>query len=229
MPLELKVPEVGESITEVQIGKWHKAVGERVEKDEPIVELESDKATVDLPAPVAGTLSQMVKKQGDQAAVGEVIGYLAAAEEAGDGTKTQEPAPKSKAPAQPPATPEPQVAVEKKRGETAIGPVQPAAGSGPKTSPRGDGATPFIMPAARRALAKHGLSADQVQATGPGGRMLQEDVERAAAREAKTVGQRAPSPASPARPSSLTAPRVERQAPRRRTAEEEREDEFVPM
>jgi 2-oxoglutarate dehydrogenase E2 component (dihydrolipoamide succinyltransferase) len=60
--------------------------------------------------------------------------------------------------------------------------------------------------------------------------MLQEDVERAAAREAKTAGQRAPSPAPPpARPSSLTAPRVERQAPRRRTAHEEREDEFVPM
>ncbi len=234
MPLELKVPEVGESITEVQIGKWHKNVGERLEKDEPVVELESDKATVDLPAPAAGTLSQMLKKQGDQAAVGEVIGYLAAAEEAGGGTKTQQPAPpQSAAPKRSPATGEPEVAVEKKRGETAIGPVRPAAGSGPKTSSsRSDGAAPFIMPAARRALAKHGLSADQVKATGPGGRMLQEDVERtaAAAREAKTVGQRAPSPAPPpAKSSSLTAPRVERQVPRRRAAEEEREDEFVPM
>ncbi len=47
--LELKVPSVGESITEVQIGKWHKSVGEQVEKDENVVELESDKATVDLP------------------------------------------------------------------------------------------------------------------------------------------------------------------------------------
>lgn len=233
MPLELKVPEVGESIKEVQIGKWHKAVGEHVEKDEPVVEIESDKATVDLPAPAAGTLSQMVKKQGDQAAVGEVIGYLAAADETDGGTKTQEPAStESTAPKQKASTTEPQVAVEKKRGETAIGPVQPAAGSGQKTSsPRGDGAAPFIMPAARRALAKHGLSADQVNATGPGGRMLQEDVERAAAaREAKTAGQRAPSPAPPpAKSSSLSAPRVERQPPRRRTAEEEREDEFVPM
>src|SRR5260221_11722413 len=80
--LELKVPEVGESITEVQIGKWHKGVGERVEKDDPVVELESDKATVDLPAPGAGTVSKVLKQAGQTAAVGEVIGYLAAPNEA---------------------------------------------------------------------------------------------------------------------------------------------------
>ncbi len=51
MPIELRVPEIGESITEVTVGKWHKGVGEHVEKDEGVVELESDKATVDLPAP----------------------------------------------------------------------------------------------------------------------------------------------------------------------------------
>ena len=74
--LELKVPSVGESITEVQIGKWHKSVGQAVEKDENVVELESDKATVDLPAPATGTIAKMLKQSGETAAVGEVIGYV---------------------------------------------------------------------------------------------------------------------------------------------------------
>ncbi len=74
--LELKVPSVGESITEVQVGKWHKSIGQRVEKDENVVELESDKATVDLPAPATGAISKILKQSGQTAAVGEVIGYV---------------------------------------------------------------------------------------------------------------------------------------------------------
>jgi len=60
MPIELKVPEVGESITEVMIGTWKKREGEAVAVDDPIVEIESDKATVELPAPVAGTVSRVL-------------------------------------------------------------------------------------------------------------------------------------------------------------------------
>src|SRR5215475_5837997 len=76
MPVELKVPEVGESITEVQIARWYKQVGDRAAKDENLVEIESDKATVDLPAPISGTLTQILKQPGDKALVGEVIGYM---------------------------------------------------------------------------------------------------------------------------------------------------------
>ena len=61
MPIELKVPEVGESITEVQIGTWKKREGEGVAMDDSIVEIESDKATVDLPAPAAGTVTKILK------------------------------------------------------------------------------------------------------------------------------------------------------------------------
>src|SRR5215475_12299195 len=78
MSIELKVPEVGESITEVQIAQWRKQVGERAEKDENLVEIESDKATVELPAPVTGTITQILKQPGQRAQVGEVIGYMAA-------------------------------------------------------------------------------------------------------------------------------------------------------
>ena len=68
---ELKVPTVGESITEVQIGKWLKSEGQRIGKDENLVEIESDKATVDLPAPMAGVVTQVLHGQGDVVAVGD--------------------------------------------------------------------------------------------------------------------------------------------------------------
>src|SRR2546423_3198359 len=76
MPIELKIPQVGESITEVEIGAWLKRQGEVVQKDEPVVTLESEKATVELPAPESGTVAQILKQQGEVAKVGEVIGYL---------------------------------------------------------------------------------------------------------------------------------------------------------
>ena len=76
MALELKVPEVGESITEVEIGDWLKKPGEAVQKDEPVVTLESEKATVELPAPEAGTITKVLKQKGEVAKVGEVIAYL---------------------------------------------------------------------------------------------------------------------------------------------------------
>src|SRR6185312_11048576 len=76
MAIELKVPEIGESITEVEIGGWLKKSGEAVKKDEPLVTLESEKATVELPSPDAGTIGKVLKQKGDTAKVGEVIAYL---------------------------------------------------------------------------------------------------------------------------------------------------------
>jgi 2-oxoglutarate dehydrogenase E2 component (dihydrolipoamide succinyltransferase) len=76
MAIELKVPEIGESITEVEIGDWLKKQGDDIRKDEPVVTLESEKATVELPSPSAGTLSKVLKQPGEVARVGEVIAYL---------------------------------------------------------------------------------------------------------------------------------------------------------
>src|SRR5205085_8774272 len=89
MPVELKVPSVGESISQVEIGEWLKAKGEFVAKDETIVTLESEKATVELPAPISGVISDVVKKKGDTAAVGEVIAFIE-----NDGQPTPAPAKK---------------------------------------------------------------------------------------------------------------------------------------
>jgi 2-oxoglutarate dehydrogenase E2 component (dihydrolipoamide succinyltransferase) len=76
MPVELKVPQIGESITEVQIAAWRKKVGEFVQRDEPVVEIESDKATVELPAPVSGTVTQILVQDGEASKVGAVVGYM---------------------------------------------------------------------------------------------------------------------------------------------------------
>jgi len=139
MAIELKVPAVGESITEVEIGDWLKGKGDSVQKDEPVVTLESEKATVELPAPISGTISDVLKKKGDTAAIGEVIAYI---EKDGKGKAPEKPA-------------EPKEMPAKK-------PEQPGR----------------VMPAAERVLAEQRLRAEEVQPTGPGGRMLKEDVLR---------------------------------------------------
>jgi 2-oxoglutarate dehydrogenase E2 component (dihydrolipoamide succinyltransferase) len=88
MSIELKVPEIGESITEVEIGDWLKKPGEPVKKDEPLVTLESEKATVELPSPGAGTIGKVLKQKGEVAKVGEVIAHLE--EQKSDGEKRTE-------------------------------------------------------------------------------------------------------------------------------------------
>jgi len=78
MPVELKVPPVGESISEVQIGDWLKNIGDAVTLDQPVVSLESDKATVEVTAPQAGVITEIRKKKGETAVIGEVIGMMEA-------------------------------------------------------------------------------------------------------------------------------------------------------
>jgi len=186
MSVDLKVPSVGESITEVFIGEWLKKEGEPVEKDEAVVEVETDKATLEVPASVSGVLSQVLKQEGDSAAVGEVIARIE------EGAAAAEGAPSGKASAK--------HGGEAAGGEAAGGEAAgqaagsgrtPAAGraaasaAGAEAQPRrggdgraGEGGEPAVMPAAQRLLDEHGLRAAQVPASGPGGRLLKEDVQR---------------------------------------------------
>jgi 2-oxoglutarate dehydrogenase E2 component (dihydrolipoamide succinyltransferase) len=157
MAIELKVPPVGESVTEVQIGEWLKGEGQRVKRDEIIVKIETDKVTVDLPAPVAGIVTQVVRKQGQTAAVGDVIALL---EES-----AEEVAPAPAATAAPPATP------------SSSPPSDPSDGAAKRDSMPPQGFA-RVMPSARRALKERGLRQDEVEPSGPGGRLLREDVLR---------------------------------------------------
>jgi 2-oxoglutarate dehydrogenase E2 component (dihydrolipoamide succinyltransferase) len=87
MATPLKIPEVGESITEVEIGQWLKSEGDHVDRDEAVVVLESEKANVELPAPVSGTLVRVLKKTGETAKVGDAIAEI----EEGAAKAAQEP------------------------------------------------------------------------------------------------------------------------------------------
>ena len=176
MPVDLKVPSVGESITEVFIGSWLKREGEAVEKDEPLVEVETDKATLEVPASVSGVLSEVLKQEGDSAEVGEIIARIeegaAPAEGAGDGKAAQ---PQDEEPAQAP-------------GGASTPPSEPAPAAGAEG--------PVVMPAAQRLLDEHDLSAGDVPASGPGGRLLKEDVQRFVAKRERKAAEpgRAPAP-----------------------------------
>jgi 2-oxoglutarate dehydrogenase E2 component (dihydrolipoamide succinyltransferase) len=136
--VEVRVPSLGESITEVSISRWLKQEGDGVAVDEPLVEVETDKATVEVHAPVAGTLVKVLKRKGDSARVGDVIAHI---EE---------------------------------------GAVSKAPAAAPPSDTRGKdaGEAPRVMPAAQRLLDEHGVDASDVEATGPGGRLLKEDVQR---------------------------------------------------
>lgn len=148
MSIELKIPTIGESITEVQIDEWLKSPGDTVRQDEPIVALETEKTSLDLPSPVSGVLVKVLKKKGEMAHVGEVIAYLDEAAVPKD-----------------PVAP----AVSGKTTERA---------AAPKTLPVSTPDQTRVMPAARRLLNEHRLGVEEVTPTGPSGRMLKEDVLR---------------------------------------------------
>src|SRR3990170_2614234 len=89
MATEIRVPALGESITEATVGKWFKQAGDSVTADEPLVELETEKVTVEVPAPTSGVLSAIMVKEGDTVAVGSVLGAIGE----GDGRAKPAPAP----------------------------------------------------------------------------------------------------------------------------------------
>ena len=191
MTVDLKVPSVGESITEVQLGDWLVKVGETVRADQALVVIETDKVTVELPAPSGGVVTKMLKHKGDTALVGEVIGVLEAREVAAGNAGA--PA-ASSAPA-----------------ATVVAPTTARAKSGDKT----------VMPAAARELAQRGLTAGDVAASGPGGRLLKEDVQRHVA--TPSVASAPASPPKSAPPRASGGPREEEVVPmtpmRKRIAE----------
>jgi 2-oxoglutarate dehydrogenase E2 component (dihydrolipoamide succinyltransferase) len=157
--VELKIPSVGESITEVEIGEWLKAEGDRAEKDENLVVIETEKVTFELAAPVSGIVTKVLKKKGAVASVGEVIGYMEAAEAATEG--------------------EPKVAAKKAEKSEEEHKEETRREERKEPEERVSKAEkPRVMPAAQRVLAERGLRPEEVRPSGPGGRLLKEDVLR---------------------------------------------------
>ncbi|MDB6035911.1 MAG: 2-oxoglutarate dehydrogenase, subunit, dihydrolipoamide succinyltransferase, partial [Verrucomicrobiales bacterium] len=173
MAVELVVPKVGESITEVQIVQWLVAEGDRVERDSNLAVIETDKATVELPAPVAGTLTKILVGPGKVAKVGDVIGYI----EEGVAEAAKNAAGAAKKPAAEAKAEKPSDKPSEKPAEKSAA-SQPAAKSAAQPAQESKAAPGPVMPAAARILAEQGLAAADVKATGPGNRLLKEDVQR---------------------------------------------------
>jgi 2-oxoglutarate dehydrogenase E2 component (dihydrolipoamide succinyltransferase) len=158
MPVELKVPSLGESITEIEIGQWLKAEGDTVNKDENIVALESEKATVELPAPASGTLSRIVKRKGEKALVGEVIAYLEPAPKSKDESRLARKAEKAPTPPAPAPVPSPATA-------PAPAAVPPPAPAPAPLAPPPEPVTESIKPAAPRTPLAPGREEEVVRMT----------------------------------------------------------------
>jgi 2-oxoglutarate dehydrogenase E2 component (dihydrolipoamide succinyltransferase) len=189
---EIRVPTLGESVTEATIGRWFKKAGDAVAVDEPLVELETDKVTIEVPAPSAGTLGEIIAKDGETVAVGALLGQIT------EGGAAAKPA---AAPAKPAAA--------------AVAPAQsaaPAAKAPPADrAPPADKAPPAdapLAPSVRKLSAESGINASTVPGSGKDGRVTKGDmlaaIERAASaptpvnQPAAAVQVRSPSPADDA-------------------------------
>ncbi len=170
---DIRVPTLGESVTEATIGKWFKKAGDAVAVDEPLVELETDKVTIEVPAPAAGVLSEIAAKDGTTVAVGALLGQI---KEGAVAAKAAAAAPAAK-------------------------PAQPAAKSPSVAKPIVDDVS--LAPSVRKLTAESGIAATNVEGTGKDGRVTKGDmmaaIERAAAQPtpvpqtAAAVQARAPS------------------------------------
>ena len=157
MSIEIKVPALGESVTEATVGQWFKKPGDAVKVDEPLVELETDKVTVEVPAPVAGVLADIKVVQGATVGIGSVLGSISEGAAA-----AAQPA----APAQPAAAPPPPEAPKAPEAASLKAALAAVA--------TGNGGMP-PAPAARRIMEEKGLSEAQVQGSGRRGQILKED------------------------------------------------------
>ncbi|MEX2171153.1 MAG: 2-oxoglutarate dehydrogenase complex dihydrolipoyllysine-residue succinyltransferase [Pirellulales bacterium] len=162
MSIELRIPELGESIREVQIGRWLKKEGDRVEENEDVVELETDKASMELPAPAPGIVAKIIKHEGDSVAIGDAIAVI---DEDGQAAASDEQAAENNnaAPPKSPAATKSDSSAAKKTGEP------PAA-----ATIRDE--LPAITPSARRALRELGVRPEEVKPSGK--RLRPEDVLR---------------------------------------------------
>jgi 2-oxoglutarate dehydrogenase E2 component (dihydrolipoamide succinyltransferase) len=182
---EIRVPTLGESVTEATIGRWFKKAGDAVAVDEPLVELETDKVTIEVPSPSAGTLNEIIAKDGETVAVGALLGQIS------DGAAGAKPAAA-------PATAKP----------AAEAPSASATAAPPPTPAKAPPADAPLAPSVRKLSAESGIHASTVPGSGRDGRVTKGDmlaaIERAASaptpinQPAASVQVRAPSPADDA-------------------------------
>lgn len=175
MEFELTLPDVGEGVAEGEVVRWLVPEGTAVREDDLLVEVLTDKAAIEIPSPVTGTLSRILAEPGRVVKVGEALAVIEVPEDR---------------PGPPPAGPEPDA---------------PAAPPEPPSGPRVEGEA-LAVPAVRKLAKDLGVELSAVEGTGPGGRVTEEDVRRAARRRPEGGETEAPAPAPPGGPAEERIP-----------------------
>jgi 2-oxoglutarate dehydrogenase E2 component (dihydrolipoamide succinyltransferase) len=181
MATEIKVPALGESVTEATVAQWFKQPGDAVTVDEPLVELETDKVTVEVPAPASGVLSEVMVKSGETVNIGTVLGAIGE----GAGKVSAKPAAKKEEP-------------KKAEAPKAAAKPTPAPAAAPAKAAAADAS---LAPSVRRVVEENNLDPSKIEGTGKDGRLTKGDALEAAARPAAA-------PAAPAAPVQVRAPSV---------------------
>jgi 2-oxoglutarate dehydrogenase E2 component (dihydrolipoamide succinyltransferase) len=209
---DVVMPQMGESIVEGTLTRWLKKVGDKVERDEPLFEISTDKVDTEIPSPVAGTLAEILVQEGATVQIKTVVGKI------GENGSVPAPAPPAAA-APPPEQPKP-VAQQAPPPPPPPEP-KPAPAAGPYPATPGPAPTPVeeeesgpLSPLVRKMAREYNIDLGQVRGTGAGGRITKQDVEAyMASQGARTVSQStapaatpAPSPAAPAPEKSAPAP-----------------------
>jgi 2-oxoglutarate dehydrogenase E2 component (dihydrolipoamide succinyltransferase) len=216
MSVSVQMPRLGESVAEGTVTRWLKAEGDRVEVDEPLLEVSTDKVDTEIPSPAAGVLSSIKVAEDETVDVGTELaviedGAAAPAPAAEPEAPAAEPAPKDEAPAEqaPAAAPPPPAAAPAPApaapapAPTPAAPAQPPAAAAAGEDDDGDiaGGPTYVTPLVRRLATEHGVDLGSVTGTGVGGRIRKQDVLDAAA----SGGAAAPAAAAPAVPAPAPA------------------------
>ncbi len=199
---QIKMPQLGESVTEGTVEKWLKSEGDMVKRDEPLVEVVTDKVNAEIPSPFEGKLVKIAAAEGETVRVGAVIAQIEVAGAAGAAT-TEAPA----ASAKEPAPPQPEVPAASAARVAATAPAAPAAPV--PAAPAGDGGNDRarLSPAVRKLAGEHGIDAAALRGTGMGGRVTRDDVLTAVG-EGTAAPAPAKAPAGPA-PAATRPARVD--------------------
>ena len=190
MPTDIIMPQMGESIVEGTITKWLKKPGDKVQRDEPLFEISTDKVDAEIPSPAAGVLQEIKVTEGTTVGVNTVVGTIAVDGEAA-AKLPPTPAKAAPAPASSPGVPPP-VAEPRPRAEAPTPPPTPVSAASAQEETEEARSSPLVRKIAR----EHGISLSQVPGTGLGGRITKQDIMQFI--QSQGSAQPAPTPASPA-------------------------------
>jgi pyruvate dehydrogenase E2 component (dihydrolipoamide acetyltransferase) len=205
----VKMPELGESVTEGTVTRWLKKVGDSVEVDEPLVEVSTDKVDTEIPSPVTGTLLSITAEEDDTVAVGGELAKIgeAGAEAAEKPAPKPEPKPEPEPEPEPKPEPEPEPEAKQEAPKEEPKPeAKPEPKPQPEPSPTSAEAGPYVTPLVRKLAAENNIDLASVKGTGVGGRIRKQDVLAAAeAKQAPAAPEPEAAPAAPAKPAAAAA------------------------